>query len=626
MKKSILSIIFAALSVSLGITTISVAKFAKKETEEVAASSTKSFTGLYQKVTSLTSISDGDQVLLVSNDGHVIRDLGGNPGFLYTTTDRVHLSSDKNLVYLNNAYVTPQTIRIHDNDQYSFYGEYNPFSRYSANGYIAFDNRGDGIHEGSIDYIGDNIGILYFKDGSGIRKTICPESSFTLSYHDNNMYVHNVAEDLSLVYGGGYAERFYLSGGNWSNINIYKKAVISSFTMTHGLNKTEYHSGDKIELDGLSVRVNLIGGSQYDVSYFYNPSYFTSYDYVYGTGNTTNDVYFVDQTNALQVSLTVVPTTTPYERLTSPQRGYEGRYYLATEIGSTKYLWNGYTATGSEIYSALFYNAGGKECVDVNSSTDVDTKRTRAKMDIVRYSDNYYKLIGDTSYYVKLNGDYTIRYEIKAMDAAVVSFVYDSTNKYVYAALVENNVVTNKVLSFHNNQYKFIEKGTSNAGVFRFYHINDPETINQDVRYIVNEMKRVFSLCNDKGETNFSIDVNQGIQRWNNLSASFWGLGLDSQSFLRNVTYTHNQETKDSLEDLIDRYDYIILKYPSLDDFMARRQVAEQLQPQQSPFVTTYLQANRDASITLIVVISITSTSLLSVLLIVKKRKGSFSK
>ena len=628
MKKKLLSKVIMALTLMLGITTVSVANITNnKETRPAEASCTNSFTGFYKKVTSVSDLENDDVVLLVSDSGEIIRDLGGNPGYLYTTTDRVHLSSDKNYVYLDNAYVTPQTIKIHDTNQYSFYGEYNPFSRYSASGYIAYDYRGSGIEDGSIDYIGDNIGILYFKDGCGLRKSIVPNSSFTLSYHDDHMYCLNVGTNKSLVCIDGYDHRFYLDDNSWSNINIYKRAYVSKVEATHGLTYSEYHQGDKINLSGLIVKVTLIGATQYNVSYDTDPGFFSCSEYVYGTGNTTNTVTYVD--TSFSVDVTVIPSSVMYEKVTQSYNDYRGRYYLATQIGNSKYLFNGYTSDGGQIYPALFYTSKGKEYVDVDSDADLDTKRERAQMEIVK-STVYFKLRFDNTYYMFVNDDYSIYYLNKAMDinhdfkpSANLQMLYDSVNNYAYVALVENDEVTNKVLSYYNNQYRFVEKGTANAGVFRLYHIVDPDTIYSDINYMRGEMIKVFSLCNDQGETDFSVDVNKGINRWPNLSASFLGLEIDSQAYLANLTYTHGQEERDSLEDLIDRYDYIITKYRSLSDFMGRRALAETLQPQQSHPLEMYHQDNFENYSLLVIVIVVTSFSLVTVLFFYKQKKAS---
>ena len=627
-RKNLFTVMFVSLVLALGITSVSVTSLTKnkEEVKTAEASSTKSFTGFYKKVTDVSSLSNDDTVLIVSDTGEIIRDLGGNPGFLYTTTDRVHLSSDKNYVYLDNAYVTPQTVKIHDGNQYSFYGEYNPFSRYSASGYIAYDYRGSGIEEGSIDYVGDNIGILYFKDGSGLRKTIVPNSSFTLSYHDGFMHILNVGVEKSLVFTAGYSSRFYLADGNWSNVNIYKPAYVSKVDVISGLTTNEYHQGDKIDLSGLTIKVTLIGATQYNVLYDNDPGFFSCSEYVYGTGNTKNAVTYVD--TSFDVDITIIPSSVMYERVTQSYNDYRGRYYLATQVGSNKYLFNGYTSDGAQIYPALFYTSKGKEYVDVDSNTDLDTKRERAQMEVVK-STTYFKLRFDNTYYLFVNDDYSIYYLNKALDidhdfkpSASLKMMYDSVNNYAYVALVENDVVTNKVLSYYNNQYKFVEKGTANAGVFRLYHIVDPDTIYADINYMRQEMKNVFSLCNDQGETDFSVDVNKGINRWTNLSASFAGLEIDSQAYLANLTYTHGLEERDSLEDLIDRYDYIITKYRSLNDFMGRRALAETLQPQQSRAITAYLQNSSDVYPVLIIVVSVSAISLVSFLLIIKQRKN----
>lgn len=146
------------------------------EIEEIAASRETPFTGVYKKVTSMDELSGEEsiQVLLRSDYGDVLRDCGGNPGYLYSTRDNLYISHNGEIVYAKNAYVVELTVVPGTADNsIALGGSYrmgwgNHGEKY---GYISFDGRGSGpSHPGSIDYTDIDIG--FWKDGTGVRKNV----------------------------------------------------------------------------------------------------------------------------------------------------------------------------------------------------------------------------------------------------------------------------------------------------------------------------------------------------------------------------------------------------------------------------------------------------------------------
>ena len=80
-------------------------------------------------------------------------------------------------------------------------------------------------------------------------------------------------------------------------------------------------------------------------------------------------------------------------------------------------------------------------------------------------------------------------------------------------------------------------------------------------------LKSLLSYCSSDGDFDYYATYKT---QWDAMASSFNALSDDAQAYLRNLSYNHGAEERDSLEDLIDRYDYILSKYDALD-FMGRK-------------------------------------------------------
>ena len=126
-------------------------------------------------------------------------------------------------------------------------------------------------------------------------------------------------------------------------------------------------------------------------------------------------------------------------------------------------------------------------------------------------------------------------------------------------------------------------------------------------------------ICNIDGE---APDFGNN---WTDFASAFNDLHVDGQGYLANMTYTHNAETLGSVKDIIDRYDYIISKYPSLNDFMNRVDAGTYQQTFNNLSAIHPSTILKDNS-SLIFVFSIISISLvITLVLVIKKRKHIFN-
>ena len=109
---------------------------------------------------------------------------------------------------------------------------------------------------------------------------------------------------------------------------------------------------------------------------------------------------------------------------------------------------------------------------------------------------------------------------------------------------------------------------------------------------------------------------------WNTLGNTFNALPVMVQGFLANVTYTHNQEEPNSIEDLIDRYDYIVSKYPNHSDFMQRGSLIEDLQQRADNSGLSLISDDNNVSVIILVISSFVAITSLFSFLIYKKNNN----
>ena len=126
------------------------------------------------------------------------------------------------------------------------------------------------------------------------------------------------------------------------------------------------------------------------------------------------------------------------------------------------------------------------------------------------------------------------------------------------------------------------------------------------------------SYCDDQGEVNF---MTQHQAEWNAQTIAYTNLSVAGKAYLHNITYTHGLETKDSIEDLIDRYNYIVSKY-NASDFMERTTMgAYQNNYQSSAIIMPTINYSTDNNILIIVIASIGLLSISGLIIYFKKRK-----
>ena len=107
---------------------------------------------------------------------------------------------------------------------------------------------------------------------------------------------------------------------------------------------------------------------------------------------------------------------------------------------------------------------------------------------------------------------------------------------------------------------------------------------------------------------------------WSTLASEFNDLSVDSQGYIACLTYVHNGEASESLNDMVDRYDYIVNKY-GMNNFMNRNSdLMNNLQGNTNPANMQNTIVNHNAIIVVVAVSMIVLTSITAIFLF-KKRK-----
>ncbi len=564
--KLIKCVSIASMALVLGFTSL-IAINQDNSIKAAEANSVKSYTGFYKKVTDVSDIHDGDYIFFVADNGHIVRDIGGNPAYLYTKNEGVHIDTTNDLLFLDNAYVTPHKVETgYVANSFAFYGEYKPYKRYDIKGYLSYDRRGSNTsNPGPHDYTGSDAGIGYWYGGFALRKSKdLAESSFTMEYEDGHMIVNNCAGHGMLSWTSGYDKR--LCYANYSNINVYKidntPVSVSSIQVLQQPSHGAYNQGDKLDLKDLEVRVNLSNGDHFTASYNATPQFFQHYPYVTGTGSTTNIVDFL-YGGSFNVNVTVRSAQGSYGKVTTDLYDYRGNSYVIAILGS--YYPDG---DGDYHYSdarALNNISKGEEYgqstsiyYNVPDGDTVEGPNDNCRFKIVMNNGNYYLKDVDNDKYISAA-------DLSPSDSPTtpIKVVFESGEAHI------KNPSNDYYLREVGGGFAFSSSGTK-AALFKKAMPQESITNVSNFLFSHDAVTGLSEFLDSATADNETYTISAGD--WSTYASRFNALSLDEQGSIAGLTYTtHNGEKEDSPQEAMDRYDYVVSKY-KLNDFMNRKE------------------------------------------------------
>ena len=564
-------------------------------------------TGTYQKVVNHANLQDGDTVLIAStNSDHVVSTCGGNPGYIYgdDNTENINYSEDRNTITLTNTYATEFTVVINENGSYAFK------STFAVNGF-SFD-----VHTGYISCFQHNefsnyrsIERFLWKVGHREGTPTDPKSSWTLTTDENHIiHADNVSDnDVHLAYYVLNDENMLYNGRN--GFYLYKKidAITYNVSVAVQPSKTSYNVGEAIDLSGLEVNVSHTGAITPD-SVVYDEHKDRFYFQEYASNNMGGYLYVTymhDDANAdFAIPLTVTNPADNYAKVTSGSNDYRGQYMLAACVSGNDYALfdadeGGYldgTVSGLVVTPSIYSNQWKVkvELIKINGSYRIKS------YDNYNGKDTYIHVDSES-------GDITVGQS--SIDDTPLDAVY--TNDGILLKIRN----TNMYMTFNSSDWSEEIKFRDGVGINVYLYgrgLNETELNNIDD--FKTELSSVTNVCDSTGLSDNITD-----NSWNTLGNSFNALPVMAQGFLANVTYMHNQEEENSIEDLIDRYDYIVSKYPNHSDFMQRGSLISDLQPRANNIELSKIIENNPVTI-VIIVCSLLAVSCLALFIYRKKK------
>jgi hypothetical protein len=151
----------------------------------------------------------------------------------------------------------------------------------------------------------------------------------------------------------------------------------------------------------------------------------------------------------------------------------------------------------------------------------------------------------------------------------------------------------------------------------RLYKINKVNRFDEQITSFIEVFEDQTKNCDSTGNSRTVFD-----HHWERIEREFNSMSADTKGYLANLTYTHNAEEDHTIEDIIDRYDFLIGKYSDLPDFMDRKQVATwQGSTLDSSNTLVFSEMSSPNTIMIILIISAVSISVIA-LVVIKRKKA----
>lgn len=606
---------------------------------EVNASSKQLTSGLFYKVTSATDIEVGDEIIFVSSSGYALDDCWNNPANLHGTQEGITITMDKSIAFLQSSPATTFTVESgnYDAQSLAFKGSMGIGGIYKENVYLAQNQK---VYQdksfGSIAY--------FFEDGFGIESSKTNEDSTQANKSNANWYLTEAGDgdgiSIKHVYGGklGFAPGLRSGAfirnpnmwGHYSDVEvedtyIYKKidengeSTSYSITFLQDMDKTTYVNGDEIDLSGLELNLTIRQGSgvilDEDYAYVGNENLFSYPKYAIGNGPTTINVTFVGK--AFTRDIYVDRENQSAGKLESSLRDYRGTFMLT--------LANDDHALKGENVSINFDK--GLKTVSVSPVYQKPSRRVATdpsndpylRFEIVKNShdDEYYSLkcTQNDQYlsygrYAHLEPDDNSTYE-------EFYFEYSGTGVRIKSSGNGEYLYYDATDGF----FKFGESKDDGQAVYLWKYGSTAEELAGLDDFVASFLDAT-DACDATGQTNRITEA-----LWTGLETQFNALSTEAQGLLANIVYIPGEPQARSIDDAMNRYDYIVAKYlyygdtgEVLYDFIQRRRAGVNPYPVGRIDYYDSYQSDNSSLLPIIIIASAWSVAV-ATLIVIKKGK-----
>lgn len=585
--------------------------------EAVDASRKYHTTGMYEKVVDINRLEDGDKVIIVIWGNQVLSYFGGNPAYAMFPTDGVYRSSDGSLIGLEDSLATEFTLSYDSStNQYQFNGTMEMTSSETYDVLLAHVPYDTPTGFDTIGYFGGDDRFGAYKNTSGNRSST--KTHWTLSYSGND------DENLTMtnVYTSSCARSYA----------IYRKVDTKSFySNDYYATYRNYFVGEDLNLDNFYIEIMDGMSSQTEYLYYQdNPHMF------YFTGNgkaAANQTEYTVKLRGLSNDFTFEinePEVNPdyYYSYVTPGmfKDYRGTYLVVEQEEGTRY------------FNARFPEYDDEENESNSSACEINNERISNSGHVMM--DN--ALIIDK---VLINNKY--EYVAKVYDRYGFADYYDNPYyndeypDYTRFISISDEYSESNILTIKENRNGGMTFGfTSKYGDFfgfsyytgsenfffetkdyyqnaRLYKINKVDRFDENIASFISVFEKQTENCDATGNSRTVFDYH-----WEAIEREYNSLSPDVKGYIANVTYTHNAETPHTIEDIMDRYDFILGKYTDLKDFIDRKQVETWQNVSSLNDSSIYFANDLNNSVwpIAIIVVSVSSISLMG-LIIIKKKK-----
>ena len=613
MKKRPIILGAIAAALTLGCIGVAATSFNKQPTRLDADGAVSTQNGLFVRVTDPSTIRNGESLLVMGGYNNTFQQLAGASYHYWMTTEGSNFANVSDDYVVCNGELG-ELVTFYKNDDNSFYLKLNHFldrtnwSNKIKSGYIvheAYDNKG-------VTAFGD----LYFREKKD--KPSQDAARWTLNYdsaHGRMVIRSKSGRQLQWKQCSGYSWNSFIASTHteWtSNINIYRKLDYSQnidIEITKMPTKTQYYAGEKTDLTGLEIAVHFQRDNlTINSSYAQKPGWFKALDVCFYPPAGVFEWCGIRGT----FPATVEHDTRHwryYERSNSPQyTDLRGTYLLAFKSANIFYgdavqsdertyalsledIKNSNT-TGEIVWTWNNTNPIADGYAEPNPEHDGASPEVVNNIVTIALEDGKYYLtvdnsaIGVSNKYIGFAGDGLLQYFDSGIDEG-----------FDFAVTVDqdNHLLINggtDMLVYDSRHTIESEPGVDphleQALRIFFVHLADKKSYHIPVelyRFKIesNEYLPEYKELESFRATFFNNTANfdataqtKGIpsSNWNAIKQAYTGLKIDTKGYLASLTYTHDNVTAGSNEDMIDRYDSIINTYYNVDggfeDFMLR--------------------------------------------------------
>ena len=349
---------------------------------------------------------------------------------------------------------------------------------------------------------------------------------------------------------------------NAIDFKIYKKIGCDDVTVKTQPRHLTYYKGEEKDLKGLVLRYSLANGASFTVNYedatqiigitWANNNEICCYAYNGTIGGGYASFY---------ISITSIDNPNyVYNKVDSTSYGdFRGSYLFVYDKGDgTGYVFDNTLTNLNQRTNYYTVNISNNQISGVNSYYE------QHLMGVLRYTpistERYYISMGDSSRYVSGESNNDIK-TTNYPDQINRIKLFDNNRTVTLARNLDP-----AYLVFNESEDRFMFTKESGHHEVSLFKLATTSAVMQELDNYRQEFALQTEVCDSTGE-----EKNITSTIWNGLSDSFNALSYDAQGYLANLTYEHGKETKDSLKDIVDRYDYIISKYPEFEDFMSRK-------------------------------------------------------